>query len=84
MKPFTFLTPKTMDEAISLHESHGKSAKYIAGGTDVIVKIKEGGFESFEGTIEAIDEASGKITVLVEIFGRSTHVELEHSQVERI
>ena len=49
-----------------------------------IVKIKEGGFESFEGTIEGIDEASGKITVLVEIFGRSTPVELEHSQVERI
>lgn len=49
-----------------------------------IVKIKEGGFESFEGSIEAIDEASGKITVLVEIFGRSTPVELEHSQVERI
>lgn len=42
MKPFSYLTPKTLDEAISLHESHGKSAKYIAGGTDVIVKIKEG------------------------------------------
>jgi len=49
-----------------------------------MVKIKEGGFESFEGTIESIDEQSGKITVLVEIFGRSTPVELEHSQVERI
>lgn len=42
MKAFSYLTPKTLDEAISLHESHGKSAKYIAGGTDVIVKIKEG------------------------------------------
>ena len=42
MKPFSYLTPTTLDEAISLHESHGKSAKYIAGGTDVIVKIKEG------------------------------------------
>jgi carbon-monoxide dehydrogenase medium subunit len=42
MRPFSFLTPETLDEAISLHESHGKSARYIAGGTDVIVKIKEG------------------------------------------
>lgn len=49
-----------------------------------MVKIKGGGFDSFEGTIDAIDEASGKITVLVEIFGRSTPVQLEHSQVERI
>ena len=42
MRPFTYLTPKTLDEAISLHQSHGERAKYIAGGTDVLVKIKEG------------------------------------------
>jgi len=41
MKKFTYLVPKTLDEAISLHESHGGRAKYIAGGTDVLVKIKE-------------------------------------------
>lgn len=48
------------------------------------VKIKEGGFESFEGTIDVIDQTSGKITVLVEIFGRSTPVELEYWQVEKV
>lgn len=48
------------------------------------VKIKEGGFESFEGSVDSIDDASGKITVLVEIFGRSTPVELEYWQVEKI
>ena len=48
------------------------------------VKIKEGPFENFEGSIEAIDEASGRITVLVEIFGRSTPTELEYWQVERV
>lgn len=48
-----------------------------------VVKIKEGAFADFEGTIDAIDEASGKITVVVEIFGRSTPVELEYWQVER-
>jgi transcriptional antiterminator NusG len=48
------------------------------------IKIKEGGFESFEGTIDAIDQTSGKITVLVEIFGRSTPVELEYWQVEKV
>jgi transcriptional antiterminator NusG len=48
------------------------------------VKIKDGTFESFEGSIEAIDEASGKITVLIEIFGRSTPVELEYWQVEKV
>jgi CO/xanthine dehydrogenase FAD-binding subunit len=42
MRKFTYLAPKTMDEAISLHQSYGDRAKYIAGGTDVLVKIKEG------------------------------------------
>ena len=42
MRKFTYLAPKTMDEAISLQQSYGDRAKYIAGGTDVLVKIKEG------------------------------------------
>lgn len=49
-----------------------------------MVKIKEGTFESFEGSIEEIDDASGKISVLIEIFGRSTPVELEYWQVEAV
>lgn len=48
------------------------------------VKIKDGSFESFEGSIESIDEANGKITVLVEIFGRSVPTELEYWQVEKV
>jgi carbon-monoxide dehydrogenase medium subunit len=42
MKKFAYLAPKNLDEAVSLHESYGGRAKYIAGGTDVLVKIKEG------------------------------------------
>lgn len=41
MKPFTYLIPKTLDEAISLFESHEGRSAYIAGGTDVLIKIKE-------------------------------------------
>lgn len=48
------------------------------------VKIKEGTFESFEGTIESIDEAKGRVTVLIEIFGRSTPVELEYWEIESV
>lgn len=48
-----------------------------------VVKIKEGTFENFEGSVDAIDEDSGKISVLIEIFGRSTPVELEYWQVEK-
>ena len=42
MNKFDYLIPASINEAISLHESYGERAKYIAGGTDVMVKIKEG------------------------------------------
>jgi transcriptional antiterminator NusG len=48
------------------------------------VKIKDGTFESFEGEVNAIDEQSGRVTVMINIFGRSTPVELEYWQAEQI
>lgn len=48
------------------------------------VKVKEGTFEGFEGEVSAIDAQSGKITVMINIFGRSTPVELEYWQVEGV
>lgn len=48
------------------------------------VRIKEGTFENFEGDVEGIDEANGRVTVMINIFGRSTPVELEHWQIEAI
>lgn len=46
------------------------------------VKIKEGTFENFEGDVDAIDRANGRVTVMINIFGRSTPVELEYWQIE--
>lgn len=48
-----------------------------------VVKIKSGAFESFEGEIESIDEVTGKLSVLIEIFGRPTPYEVEYHEVER-
>lgn len=48
------------------------------------VKVKEGNFENFEGEVSAIDEAHGRVTVMLSIFGRPTPVELEYWQVEGI
>jgi len=53
--------------------------KFAAGDK---VKVKEGNFESFEGEVGSIDEASGRVTVMINIFGRSTPVELEYWQIE--
>jgi transcription termination/antitermination protein NusG len=48
------------------------------------VRIKEGTFENFEGDVEGIDEANGRVTVMINIFGRSTPVELEHWQIDAV
>ena len=48
------------------------------------VRIKEGTFENFEGDVDSVDEANGRVTVMINIFGRSTPVELEHWQVESV
>ncbi len=48
------------------------------------VRIKDGTFENFDGDVEGIDEANGRVTVMINIFGRSTPVELEHWQIESV
>ncbi|WP_437202535.1 transcription termination/antitermination protein NusG [Planctomicrobium sp. SH664] len=48
------------------------------------VKVKEGAFESFEGSVDSMDDTTGKVKVIIEIFGRPTEVELEHWQVEKV
>ncbi|MCD6304406.1 MAG: KOW motif-containing protein [Planctomycetes bacterium] len=48
-----------------------------------MVKIKEGAFENFEGTVEEVLPDKGLIRVVVTIFGRATPVELEYWQVEK-
>ena len=55
----------------------------IAFEVGEVVRIKDGAFENFEGTIQEIDNERGKLKLMVSIFGRSTPVELEFWQVDR-
>jgi carbon-monoxide dehydrogenase medium subunit len=84
MKEFTYLTPATVEEAVSLYGQHSETAKYMAGGTDVIVKLKEGWMEpdyliSLKKIKELSDlhknEATGDLTIGATV----THAVLEKS-----
>jgi transcriptional antiterminator NusG len=76
--------PKHEVEAIKKYMSQG-AAQYKAEFTEgEAVKITDGPFNEFLGTVRSIDEDKGKVEVLVSIFGRETPVELDFLQVQKV
>lgn len=76
--------PKHEVEAIQKFMSQGV-ASYKANFTmGEAVKIVDGPFNDFIGTVDNIDEDKGKVTVLVSMFGRETPVELDFLQVAKL
>lgn len=79
-------TPISDDEIKALQKRMGvEEPKYkidVEVGTPV--RITDGPFKNFEGKISEVDEARGKIKVLVNMFGRETPVELDFLQVKKI
>ncbi len=65
----------------SQEEAIDSGMSFVAGET---VKVIDGPFNGFEGTVEEIYDEKKKLSVSVKIFGRSTPVELGYLQVEKL
>ncbi len=76
--------PRHEVEAIKKYMSQGVAqykADYVEGEA---VRITDGPFNEFLGTVNAIDEEKGQVEVLVNIFGRETPVTLDFLQVKKV
>ena len=85
----TPMDPKDVERILRsskvLPEEEGTEAKTaIPFKTGDRVRVKEGYFQNFEGDVYAIDETHGRVTVMINIFGRPTPVEIEHWQIEAV
>ena len=49
-----------------------------------MIRIREGAFENFEGVVDSIDTERGIVKVIVSIFGRSTPLDIEYWQIEKV
>lgn len=79
-------TPLSETEVINIQKFVASPApryktKFIIGEA---VKITDGPFNDFLGTIHEMDEEKGKVKVLVGIFGRETPVELDFLQIQKV
>ncbi|MCM3694501.1 transcription termination/antitermination protein NusG [Neobacillus niacini] len=79
-------TPLLPEEVVVILKRMGVDEKrfdvnYEIGET---VRVKEGPFMNFTGTVEEMDKDKAKLKVLVNMFGRDTPVELEFTQIEKL
>jgi len=78
------VTDNKMQEILKLSTQQEEDNKNITFEIGETLNIIEGPFESFSGVVEEFDAEKQKIKISVSIFGRSTSVELDINQVEKL
>jgi len=78
------LPDKDIENIIAKVKTRAKPKPKIAFEPGEVIRIKEGSFANFNGTVESFDLTSGMLKLDVLIFGRNTSVEISYTQVERV
>jgi transcriptional antiterminator NusG len=68
-------------DELSVEADANMAIPYTIGET---VKVIDGPFNGFDGTVEKINEEKRKLEVMVKIFGRKTPLELSYMQVDKV
>ncbi|MDR6120733.1 transcriptional antiterminator NusG [Bacillus sp. SLBN-46] len=79
-------TPLLPEEVVVLLKRMGVEEKRVDIDYEIgeTVRVKEGPFANFTGSIEEMDKDKAKLKVLVNMFGRDTPVELDFTQIEKL
>src|SRR5690606_36215273 len=80
----TPITQKEVDKIMAqMQEGVEKPRPKVLFETGEMVRVKDGPFTDFNGTVEEVNYEKSRLRVSVTIFGRATPVELEFAQVEK-
>ncbi len=83
MRPSPISEAEVMKIVNQMQEGTEKPRHKVEFMVGEFVRVKDGPFADFNGTVEEVNYEKSKVRVAVTIFGRSTPVELEFSQVEK-
>ena len=79
------LSPEEVDEILQqTKEAKEKPVPKVLFKEGEAIRVKDGPFKNFTGTVEGTNLEKGKIKVMISIFGRPTPVELEAWQIEKV
>jgi transcriptional antiterminator NusG len=82
-KPQPVPSPEIQSVVQQVEEGAAKPRPRVLFSAGDHVRVNDGAFANFTGTIEEVKPEKQKVRVLVSIFGRATPVELDYSQVEK-
>jgi transcriptional antiterminator NusG len=83
-KPFPITEAEAQRILHQVHEGVDRPKPSVSFEVGEQVRVSDGPFASFNGTVEEVDDARSRVKVAVSIFGRPTPVELEFGQVEKL